>query len=310
MTCDECRTHLQEFVDGELGSAEKAAIDAHLTGCQECTHLHRQLNKFTTTLIKISEPLKPKADFGSKVLRKFEETKAELKRVPSERPAAVSSVRTAVRTFPAWPFFAGAAVLVVAGLAVMLHKPKEDPVAWLRRGAEHARVQVYEGSAWKETEEPGRVFSGNRIEALDAPGELVEIDFGPGAGALLRSPCVLMIERNANGILVRPDRTCRLWLSTKGSGSQGGKSGKVLKLLYNNAWVHLDLDGSNAVDVEASPSGALVVSVKAGSAHFGNADASASDDVAEGYTRSIGQTGKPSDAATVDPKTFDWIKPE
>lgn len=304
MTCDECRSHLQEFVDGELGSAEKAAIDAHLTGCQECTHLHRQLNKFTTTLIKISGPLKPKADFGSKVLRKFEETKAELKRVPSERPAAVSSVRT-VRTFPAWPFIAGAAVLVVAGLAVMLHKPKEDPVAWLRRGAEHARVLAYEGNAWKESEEPGRVFSGNRVEALDAPGKLVEVDFGPPADALLRAPGALMIERTAAGILVRPDRACRLWLTTKGSSA---KAGKVLKLLYNNAWVQLDLDGSNAVDIDATSTGAVVVSVKTGSVHFGNADGS--EDVAEGYTRSIGQTGKAGDAAAFDPKTFDWIKSE
>ena len=59
MTCDECRDLLQERVDNELPPSERAAMDSHIEGCDECRQLERQLAKFTTTMVKTVQPIRP-----------------------------------------------------------------------------------------------------------------------------------------------------------------------------------------------------------------------------------------------------------
>ena len=67
MTCDECRSLLQDLVDAELSNSERFALEAHMTTCVECARLHRHLAKFTTAMVKTLEPIRAGEDFASKV---------------------------------------------------------------------------------------------------------------------------------------------------------------------------------------------------------------------------------------------------
>jgi hypothetical protein len=47
MKCEECRQVLEDYVDGELNAARRAAINTHLGACVECAGAETELRQFT-----------------------------------------------------------------------------------------------------------------------------------------------------------------------------------------------------------------------------------------------------------------------
>jgi anti-sigma factor RsiW len=50
MTCDQAVERLDALLDGELGAEERAAIEAHLAGCADCTASFRSLKALSSSL--------------------------------------------------------------------------------------------------------------------------------------------------------------------------------------------------------------------------------------------------------------------
>ena len=109
MTCPESRELFSARVDDALGPAERAALDAHLAGCAEC---RRELAAFerTVALVHAIEPARAPAGFVDRVLG-------------AARPTPWYA-RLGRRLFVPWPKIPleAAALLLVAGLAVMLYR--------------------------------------------------------------------------------------------------------------------------------------------------------------------------------------------
>ncbi|MBI3832292.1 MAG: zf-HC2 domain-containing protein [Planctomycetes bacterium] len=302
MTCDECRDMLQDLVDNEVGPAERSALEAHMTTCVECARLHRQLSKFTTTMVKTMAPLKTNVDFAGQVLARFEESKSDLTRMPDE-----AAEPPAPRTWPVWPFAAIVGLCVLTGLAMLFLKKAPEPAATLSKGRELARIMTFDDRGWSEAQGTGSIYNGNRVEAVEAPGKTVELDFGAegGAVAVLRSPCKVQIQKSSRQIelAVLQDAPGRIQIRI----SRGDKKALELKTLlvsYKLAKAMVPLGEAAVVDIEPGAAGELAVSVKKGSAQIFNA--SEKEDVAEGYARTIPQSGPSTPAIQAKSNTFDW----
>lgn len=301
MTCDECRNLLHDLVDNEVGSAERSALEAHLAGCTECARMHRQVAKFTTTIVKTMTPLKTGADFASKVLARFEESKSDLTGVPDDAEPS-----PAAKTWPVWPFAAIVGVCVLAGVLLLFNRRSPDAVATLGKGKEAARVMVFANGGWSEV--PGAaVPHGGRVEAVEAPGKLVEVGFLEDAGlsAVLRSPCKVQINKTSRQLelAIMQDAPGRLQLRVR-RNTRDNKDLKSVLVSYKLARTLVPLSGEAVVDVEPSAAGELTVSVKKGAAQIFNT--SEKNDIAEGYTRTVPQSGEVTPAVQIKSGALDW----
>lgn len=300
VTCDECRDRLQDLVDGELSAAEKAALDAHIGGCAECAEMHRRLAKFTTTMVKAAQPLRPGSDFSSKVMQRFEESKAELERVP---PSA-AGLPQATRSYPVWPFAAGIAALVLISI-LFLFRGGEPSLGKITRNPQAAQVLKYVNGGWIEQTGDPTIRSGNRILATQSAGTPVGFGFEGGRGlrVFLRSPSAVHLELRLGQIVLIPmdEAPGRIRLVTDGAP---GAPEQVVRVSLRKAWVEVKLADRNEVDVTPE-GGNLLVSVKHGSARIGNH--TETQPVAEGYTRAVPQEGECTPAEQAKTDAFAWL---
>jgi len=114
MTCTETRDLFSALADDALTPAERAALDAHLAGCAEC---RRELAAFgrTVALVRAIDPAHAPAGFVDRVL-------AAARPEPWPRWLA----RRLSTPWPTLPLGA-AALLLVAGLAVLLFRASPEP---------------------------------------------------------------------------------------------------------------------------------------------------------------------------------------
>jgi len=114
MTCTETRDLFSALADDALTPAERAALDAHLAGCAEC---RRELAAFgrTVALVRAIDPAHAPAGFVDRVL-------AAARPEPWPRWLA----RRLSAPWPTLPLGA-AALLLVAGLAVLLFRASPEP---------------------------------------------------------------------------------------------------------------------------------------------------------------------------------------
>jgi len=114
MTCTETRDLFSALADDALAPAERAALDAHLAGCAEC---RRELAAFgrTVALVRAIDPAHAPAGFVDRVL-------AAARPEPWPRWLA----RRLSTPWPTLPLGA-AALLLVAGLAVLLFRASPEP---------------------------------------------------------------------------------------------------------------------------------------------------------------------------------------
>ena len=114
MTCTETRDLFSALADDALTPAERAALDAHLAGCAEC---RRELAAFgrTVALVRAIDPAHAPAGFVDRVLAAA---------WPEPWPRWL--VRRLSAPWPTLPLGA-AALLLVAGLAVLLFRASPEP---------------------------------------------------------------------------------------------------------------------------------------------------------------------------------------
>jgi hypothetical protein len=312
VTCEECRELLQDLVDNELPSTVRGAVETHLKSCAACDAQYRDLAKFTTSLVKAVRPLKPSAEFSSKVLATYEGTKAQLKVAPPP---------TAARAFAVWPFAVGIAVLVLAGLLALFWPSGGEALGRVARNPSQARVLAFTSGGWREVDSRGPLLSGYRIKAepgnsgtdqtsgLSPKFPVVALDLKPCGEAWLLAPCAAQLERTPDRVTLRllQEAPGRVRLKTPGAPPASGV--RALRVLFGSAWVEVACGEKNSVDVEGNPTtGELTVAVQSGAARLGNTGASQA--VAEGFTIRVPQSGACSEAAKVQPGAFDWAEKE
>jgi hypothetical protein len=300
VNCEECRELIQDLVDNELPPTVRTAVEGHLKTCTVCDGQYREQARFTTSVVKAVQPLKPSAEFSSKVLATYEGTKAQLKAAPP--PVAKARV-------PRWPFIAAAAVLVVAGVAVLLWPSASDAVGRITRNAAQARILTHSDGGWKEVDRAQAFRSGCRIVALakdpKAPGPVVVVELKPTGEAWLLAPCGLQVEREPQALVLRvlQESAGRVRLVTGGGAT--GTGPRVLRMVFGAAWTEVNCAEKNSVDVEPNTTtGELLVSVQSGAARLGNAGVAQT--VAEGFAGRAAQSGPCPEASKVAPSAFDW----
>ncbi|MDX2014701.1 MAG: zf-HC2 domain-containing protein [Myxococcaceae bacterium] len=70
LKCFEVLARLSDYLDGDLPAADKAQVEAHLAGCDECTRFGGEFGQVVTSL---RQTLGVEADAPSTVARKLDE---------------------------------------------------------------------------------------------------------------------------------------------------------------------------------------------------------------------------------------------
>jgi ferric-dicitrate binding protein FerR (iron transport regulator) len=167
MNCQEVRERLPALIDGELPPGERAEVEAHLGGCEECrAEKHRQ-EQFTTRVKTSLQDLKPSELFVKGVLERLEDP-AKRRR---EEEATVRRGKLSL--------IAAVAVLLAALLVALLHS--------LLRGAppEAASVEGYD-RAFLVARGDGGAEADRELPRRIPPGGTLRTD--PGGRARLRLP--------------------------------------------------------------------------------------------------------------------------
>lgn len=75
---EEWDARLQDWLDGELNTAESAVFEAHLAGCGECQQTFEALQKLDEALVEASPPMELNQQFDQRLfaqIEAFDETK-------------------------------------------------------------------------------------------------------------------------------------------------------------------------------------------------------------------------------------------
>ncbi len=302
MNCDECQDRLQEYVDEEMSVSDKEAMDAHMGSCQECARLHRKIAQFTTTMVKAVGPVKPQADFSTRVLTRFTERHAEMQGVSEREPSAPGDART----YPVWPFGLGVVLLVGVGLFLLFSGSPRNRMGAIVHGEDEVRVLAYEDGAWMEKPGCKEIHSGELIE-VEESGSVVRVAGGPGTGSVisLQSPCKAQFMQEGRRWVVAP------WAESAGpvliqtrppSGSAADVSS--VRVTYGQAYAEVKCGSSNCMNVRVGERNELIVSVKTGSAKVGNRKETQT--LAAGFATTVLQKGGGEPIKQVEPDAFDW----
>ena len=74
MNCAQAREMLDAFLTGELPAAEVKELRGHLDSCEECREELEETKRFTTTMMELLRPLKPRERFSEKVTERIVKT--------------------------------------------------------------------------------------------------------------------------------------------------------------------------------------------------------------------------------------------
>lgn len=173
LSCDDVRVCLEALVDGELGSAERTAVEAHCAGCEACGRERTRARALWSALRELPEP-DPPADLLGRV-----------------REAAAAEEVVARRWRRGWPVLAAAALVLLAVGSVLIRatiRPAPDP--------ELARARAEARYAFAVVADACRQAGG-----LTRREVLLKRIVAPGAGALHRA---LPGGLTAGGIGLRP----------------------------------------------------------------------------------------------------------
>jgi len=72
--CFDVLERLSDYVDGELAAAERAQVEAHLKGCDECTKFG---GEFGAVVTRLRERLGARADVPADVAKRLDEALAK-----------------------------------------------------------------------------------------------------------------------------------------------------------------------------------------------------------------------------------------
>jgi len=120
MTCEEVRTRLDEYADGELAEADFQEVELHLTGCAECRAQERQLRALLAEVAALPEEVQPQRDLWPEIATRLRG--AEGSRGVVLRPALARWSRPAALA-------AAAAVVLAVSAALVMRGHGPTPVA-------------------------------------------------------------------------------------------------------------------------------------------------------------------------------------
>jgi anti-sigma factor RsiW len=118
--CDEIQPRLSDLVDGTLEPAERAALDAHVGGCEACAGLVRDLTSLRQAARSLG-PMTPPSHVWLEVAGQIRQ------RMPSAAAPPAATPRLA----PMWQWagLAAALVVITTGAYVFLRLERRTPVA-------------------------------------------------------------------------------------------------------------------------------------------------------------------------------------
>jgi hypothetical protein len=152
MECEDIRKHLESFLEGEAGEAEKTAIQGHLDKCLECARAFRQLKKLTGVL-QSWKAAQPPADLYVRLKSGLGSRESWWRKYLTPAFAGKAALR-----------FAGAAAVVFITLAVSHYfqkpaaAPPDDDLATINLYmTEHQEAVLQTASAESVGPQPARV---------------------------------------------------------------------------------------------------------------------------------------------------------
>jgi len=172
MNCHEVRERLPALIDGELPPAERAELEEHLAGCEECrAEKHRQ-EQFTTRVKTSLQDLKPSELFVKGVLERLEDP-------AKKRREEESAVRRGKYSLAA----AGGVVLLALLIAVLHSVLRTEPPSVATVKGYRSAFLVVRTDAGKEAnrEVPRKIPPGSTLRT--DPGGEVQLEL-PGGSEL------------------------------------------------------------------------------------------------------------------------------
>lgn len=132
--CDAMRESLQAFLDGELGGADRARVEAHLDGCAAC---RRRASRYRRLFLLLEDPAVPEASpaLTAAVMRRVAAGRARDQRWQRWVAAAAVALVVAAGTLLAWGHVGAAhwlpdAELSLTGLGQSLAEVLEGLGEW------------------------------------------------------------------------------------------------------------------------------------------------------------------------------------
>jgi len=119
MTCEEARTRLDEYVDGDLGEADFQETELHLADCAECRAQERALRSLLAEVSALPEEMAPPRDLWPEVAA----------RLGGPEGARGVLVRPAVSRWARPAGLAAAAAVVIALSAALVLRHREPAPA-------------------------------------------------------------------------------------------------------------------------------------------------------------------------------------
>lgn len=181
MDCRNALAKLYDYIDGEIGHAEREAIAAHVQACRECFDQFETERLFAEILEQRAPRPSARAEFKSHLLS----------RIAKESQAATRSPIAVTSAVPVWTRFALAAVLVLGvgvGAAWVDRAAGPQSVPWRTlAGYHHERVQVEEVGIETADYAQARAF----LTAQMNPGVATLLPVSAPAGVGLHECCVM-----------------------------------------------------------------------------------------------------------------------
>ena len=191
MDCRNALAKLYEYLDEEIGHAEREAIATHVQACRECFDQFETERLFAQILAQRVPRPQARLDFKAHLLARLNEESG----AQSPRSAAASNV------IPIWARFAVAAVLVLGigvGAAWMDREAGPQRLPWRTlANYHHERVQVEEVGIETADYAQARAF----LAAQMNPGVAALLPESAPAGVGLHECCVMPWEGERLGRL-------------------------------------------------------------------------------------------------------------
>ena len=115
MKCVRVRKELSAYIDGEVSSQRRAAIENHLAGCSDCEQYREHLSRLVES-VREADRIEPSPEFWSDTMRRIR----TLVKLPATAPAV------APRLTPALVACVAVAIGVVAWIAVSTQGPTDE----------------------------------------------------------------------------------------------------------------------------------------------------------------------------------------
>lgn len=187
MTCDGILKKLSAYVDGEIGSGDRAGIESHLAVCERCSRAVREFRRLDDLVSAESVPPVAADEWARRHARVLEG--ARLARSDAPLPARIlDAARLAARSLRSPRSFAPAAALAAAAILLL----SVVAVRWIARESPPADRRTAERSAPRggplevpDPAKPGALESGKLEDyANHRSGPEPEIVVDPEDGAV------------------------------------------------------------------------------------------------------------------------------